>query len=94
MTRDLQELIKAVAFRGNERWRTRYGAFLDLLQRFAAEGKIREIATACSFLCEIDVAARPRVTSALPAILFSNHKPLVDGVDFSKFLAWKTRCPE
>ena len=92
---DTRELVLAISYRNDERWVTPSGAFLDLLRRFAAEGRVAAIPTACRLYFRLGhAAAQTYVPSRLPAIIVNYYRPFIDGVDFSKFIAWTTRNPE
>ena len=52
---DLAEAIEATMLENDGRWCTPSGAFLELLRRFAGDGKIAEIAHACpKGLCALE----------------------------------------
>lgn len=90
---DAAELVKAILRHSDPRWCTPNGAFLDLLCRFAAEGRIETIATACHLYFRATPTARAFVASSLPAIIVNFYKPIFDGVSFQKFITWTARHP-
>ena len=62
--------------------------FLDLLQQFAKEEKIAEIAGACHMYFEVHGGARRFVTNALPGIILNEYWLGVSGVHSSRFREW------
>lgn len=93
-TDDLEEVIESIFYRNDRRWCTPSGAFLDLVRRFAGEGKIGAIPEACQlYFGSGQHADQAYVASALPAIIVNNYRPFTDGISFSRFIAWTKRYP-
>ena len=91
---DIKGLAFAISHRHDPRWITPNGPFIDLLRRFAAEGRIAAIPTACRTYFMLGHAAQTSVASALPGIIVNHYGPLIDGVGLSRFIDWTARNPE
>lgn len=90
----LYRLADAILRRGDPRWATPSGSFLDGLREAARGGEIRLIAAACSVYFSQYPVARHFVAAAVPGILINAYKPLTCGISFRTFLTWARENPE
>ena len=90
---DMGAIMEAIAARNGCGQSTPSAVFLDLLRRFAKDGKVLEMATGCGMYFSVHSSSRNYITNRLPAIIF-NHYDAITAEDRQIFLLWEKRNPD
>ena len=88
---ELNDLIRAILERGNPRYTTQSGAFLEFLRKLAKNRKIDEISEACLVFCEVYPETKAFITARIPGILVNHYFTIRDDLDFNKFIKFSVK---
>jgi len=83
---ELEKLIFAILNRGNPRYTTPSGAFLELLREYATNGNIEGISEMSSLYCKKYPEVKNFITAQLPGIVVNNFFTVCDALNFEKFI--------
>lgn len=89
----LMDTLEATLQRGNPAYTSPSGAFLALLQKYADEGKLNEMARANALYAGAVPQAKEFIRARVPGILVNRYLPLLAGLDFDSFIRWSVETP-
>jgi hypothetical protein len=88
---ELQSVIKAILDRGNPKYTTPSGAFLELLREHAKKRKIEEISESCVVYCESYPEARRFIAARIPGILVNHYFTIREDLNYEKFIQFSIK---
>jgi RecB family endonuclease NucS len=85
---ELQALINSILERGNPKYTTPSGAFLELIRTRAKERKIKLIAEYCKVYFDKYPTTKRFIVTSLPGILVNHYFTVREDLDYEKFIHW------
>lgn len=83
---ELENVIMAIRDRGNPKYTTPSGAFLELLRENAKNRKMEEIAETLILYCKSYPEAKKFITARIPGILVNHYFTIREDLDYEKFI--------
>lgn len=85
-TEELKNIITAILDRGNPKYTTPSGAFLELLREHAKNRKIGTIAESSVVYCESYPEAKRFIAARIPGILVNHYFTIREDLNYDKFI--------
>ena len=83
---ELKSVITAILDRGNPKYTTPSGAFLELLRDHAKNRKIEAISESCVVYCESYPEAKAFIAARVPGILVNHYFTIHEDLNYEKFI--------
>lgn len=90
-TKELENVITAILDRGNPKYTTPSGAFLELLREHAKNRKIGAISESCVVYCETYPEAKRFIAARIPGILVNHYFTIREDLNYEKFILYSIK---
>lgn len=87
----LEDVITSILDRGNPRYTTPSGAFLELLREYAKNRKIGEISESCVVYCGTYPEAKRFIADRIPGILVNHYFTILEDLNYEKFIQFSIK---
>lgn len=85
-TEELNEALTAIFNRGDPKYTTLSGAFLEFLRERAKNGEIKEIAEVSVVYCKSYPEAKPFIAACIPGILANHYFTIRKDLNYDAFI--------
>ena len=85
---ELESTIKSIMERGNPKYTTPSGAFLEVLRDIAKQNRIEAISECLSLYCKAYPSARCFLAARIPGMLVNHNFPIRSDLNYDNFITW------